>query len=48
MSRSEVRRLRGWPADITGAALAFLFEIVIVGGLAVFALVIAAVVTAVN
>jgi hypothetical protein len=48
MSRSEVRRLRGWPTDVTGAALAFLFEVVIVVGLAMVALVIAAVVTAVN
>ncbi len=43
-----MRRFRGWLGDLTGAALAFLFEIVIVIGLAMFALVIAAVVTAVN
>lgn len=48
MKRAHGRRIRGIPSDVGGAALAFLFEIMIVVGLAVAALLIAAVVIAVN
>jgi hypothetical protein len=48
VKRPEMHRLQGWLGDLTGATLAFLFELVIVTGLAMVALVIAAVVTAVN
>ena len=46
MKRSDGRRW-GIPADLAGAALAFLFELIIVAGLAAAALLVAAVVTAV-
>ncbi|MFV9673318.1 MAG: hypothetical protein ACNYZH_08825 [Acidimicrobiia bacterium] len=48
MKRAEGRRTRGMPADLGGAALAFLFEVIIVIGLATAALLVAAVITAVN
>ncbi len=48
MKGSEGRRTRGMPADLGGAALAFLFEVIIVIGLAAVALLVAAVVTAVS
>jgi len=48
MRRSNGRRARGISADLSGAALAFLFEIMIVVSLAAVAFLIAAVVIAVN
>jgi len=42
----DKRRIWRWSDDLGGAALAFVFEIVIVAGLAVIALLIAAIVTA--
>jgi uncharacterized RDD family membrane protein YckC len=44
MRRREIAGLRGLPADLAGAALAFLLEIAIVAGLAGTALLIAAIV----
>ena len=46
MRRRDGRRW-GMPADLAGAALAFLLELMIVTGLAAAALLVAAVVTAV-
>jgi hypothetical protein len=47
MRRNNGRRW-GMPADLAGAALAFLFELMIVAGLAAAAFLVAAVITAVN
>ena len=46
MRHKDKRRIWRWRDDLGGAALAFVFEIVIVAGLAVIALLIAAIVTA--
>ena len=46
MRHRDKRRIWRWSDDLGGAALAFVFEIVIVAGLAVIALLIAAIVTA--
>ncbi len=46
MRRRDDRRW-GMPADLAGAALAFLFELIIVVGLAAAAFLVAAIVTAV-
>jgi hypothetical protein len=46
MRRRETAGLRGPPADLAGAILAFLIEIGIVAGLATAALLIAAIVIA--
>lgn len=46
MRRRVVRRIQAWSGGLTGAALSFVFELGIVVGLAVVALVIAAVVIA--
>ena len=48
MTRSNKLRSRGMPANVGGAAISFLFEVIIVAGLATVALLVAAVVTAVN
>jgi len=41
----DKRRIWRWNDDLGGAALAFVFEIVIVAGLAIIAVLIAAIVT---
>ncbi|MGB5657607.1 MAG: hypothetical protein WBN35_13460 [Acidimicrobiia bacterium] len=46
MRHKDKRRIWRWSDDLGGAALAFVFEIVIVAGLAVIAVLIAAIVTA--
>lgn len=46
MRRREIAGLRGVPADLAGAVLAFLLEIAIVAALAGAALLIAAIVVA--
>lgn len=46
MRHKTKQRIWRWSDDLGGAALAFVFEILIVAGLAVIALLIAAIVTA--
>ena len=45
MRHKDKRRIWRWNDDLGGAALAFVFEIVIVAGLAIIAVLIAAIVT---
>ena len=46
MRHKDKRRIWRWSDDLGGAALAFVFEIVIVAGLAVIAVLVAAIATA--